>query len=434
MPRPAGTVAQRRRAVCAAVICAILEFFDFVCYAFFAVQIGHAFFPATEPNVSLLMAVAVFGMGFIARPVGSVVIGHYADRVGRRPALLLSATLMTAGTLGLALTPGYAAIGLAAPLLVIAWRLLQGFALGGEMGPSIAFLLEIAPPGRRASYVAWQIAGQGIATVLAGLLGFVLSACLAPSDMAEWGWRVPFAIGALLVPVALYLRATMPETLHLPATPAAPVERRRALWRDKSVLLGVGVIAGGTVSTYVGTYMTTYATTVLKFPPSAGIGVTLAVGLATVAGALAGGRLADRIGRWPLMFWPRLLTAVLCVPAFMLLASSPNMATLLGVAAGLAFLTAANGSGVLTAICELFPPERRAMALALVYSVGVSLFGGSTQLLVTWLVRETGNQIAPAWYVAAVSAVAVLVTVCLPETRAAPVPAAQPGAARQAVL
>lgn len=415
LPRPA----RRRRAVAAAIACNVLEFFDFILYAFFAVQIGLTFFPAARAHVSLLMSVAVFGIGFVARPVGSLLIGHYADRKGRRPALLLTAMLMTVSTLGLALTPGYAAVGLAAPLLVVFWRLLQGFALGGEIGPSTAFLLEIAPAGRRASYVAWQIASQGVAAVLAGALGLGLSLLLGPADMAAWGWRVPFAVGALLVPVALYLRITMPETLAGTRQQVLAPEPGLPLWRDKAVGLGVAVIAGGTVSTYVGSYMTTYAATVLKLAPAAGIAATVAVGLATIAGALTGGRLADRYGRWPLMFWPRLITMLLCVPAFMLLTARPGLPTLLGVSAVLAFLTAANGSGILTTICELFPPHRRAVALAIVYSAGVALFGGTTQFLVAWMGRQPGSELAPAWYVAAVSAVALIATVFLPETASA---------------
>jgi len=411
---------ERQRAIAAVVTCNALEVFDFVTYAFFAVQIARAFFPTTQPQAGLLLSVAVFGVGFIARPLGSVVIGYYADRAGRKPALLLTAMLMTIGTLGLALTPSYAAIGFAAPMLVVACRLVQGFALGGEIGPSTAFLLEIAPDERRASYVSLQFASQGVATVLAGAIGAALSAALGAQAMAAWGWRVPFALGALMVPVALYLRMAMPETL---AAAPAPGPARAATpttpWRPAYLALGICVVAGGTVATYVGNYMATYSTTVLRLPTTAGLLATMAVGLATIAGALAGGRLADSVGRWPPMFWLRLAVAVATVPAFLLLLRSPDVSTLLAVSAVLAFLNTASGSGALTALCELFPPQRRATALAIVYSVGVSLFGGSTQFVVTWLIGTTGDPVAPAWYVMAANCVAVLATMFLPETRPA---------------
>lgn len=399
----------------AAVVCNGLEFFDFVAYAFFAPTIARVFFPAAAPGLALLLSVAVFGVGFVARPVGGIVLGRYADRAGRRPALLLTTALMTFGTLGMVCTPGYAAIGLWAPALVTACRLVQGFALGGETGPSTAFLLEIAPAGRRAAYVALQVASQGLASVLAGGLGYALSLALGAQQMADWGWRVPFACSVLLIPVALFLRRRMPETLARPA--AARTHAPPALPRSRAVLLGVLVIAGGTVSTYVSSYMATYGTVVLHLPPADGLQAALVVGLATVAGAVIGGSLADRWGRWPLMFWPRLVTAGICMPAFAWLASHPDARTLQLISAMLAFLTALTAGGVLTTICELFSSGQRAAALALIYSVGVSLFGGSVQFVVTWLIGVTGSPLAPAWCIAAASGVAVVATLLLPETR-----------------
>ncbi len=411
-----------RATLFAAVVCNGLEFFDFVAYAFFAQTIGEVFFPVSEPGLSLLLSVGVFGVGFIARPVGGIVLGRYADRRGRRPALLLSAVLMTLGTLGLVFTPGYASIGLLAPVLVTLFRLVQGFALGGETGPSTAFLLESAPPGARAARVALQVASQGAASVLAGGLGLVLALALDAGQMADWGWRVPFAASVLLVPVALFLRYRMPETLREHPSGAAPSPRFPF---DRNVLLGILIIAGGTVSTYVGSYMATYGTVVLGLAPADGLQAAIATGLTTVAGAVLGGRLADRFGRWPLMFWPRLATAVVCIPAFAWLAAHPDPWTLRLISAGLAFLTAVTAGGVLTTICELFPPASRAGALALVYSVGVSVFGGSVQFIVTWLIGVTGSPLAPAWCIAGASGLAVAATLLLPETgprasRAAP--------------
>lgn len=417
----AGGVGIRARstskALAAAVACNSLEFFDFVAYAYFAMQIGRTFFAATSAELSLLLSVAVFGVGFVARPLGSIIVGIYADRVGRRPALLLTAALMTIGTMGLVVTPGYAAVGVVAPVVIVLCRLIQGFALGGEIGPSTAFLLELATPGRRASLVSLQLVSQGLAAILAGAIALCLSVWLDATSMAEWGWRIPFAFGALLVPVAFYLRSAMPETLHKSVIQG---EAAKSAWPEKTglcVLQCILVIAGGTVSTYVGTYMATYATTVLKFPPTAALQATVAIGVATVAGAVFGGLLADRFGRWPVMFWPRLAAALLTVPAFIFLNLHPTIQSLLVVSGVLAFLTAMNGSGALTTICELFPARCRATAMAIVYSLGVSMFGGSTQFVVTWLSNLTSRPLTPAWYVVGASAAAVVATLFLPETK-----------------
>lgn len=415
---PADAGASRSRsAVFAAVICNGLEFFDFVAYAFFAKAIGQAFFPSAQAHLQLLLSVGVFGVGFIARPVGAIILGRYADRAGRRRALLLSAVLMTLGTLGFVLTPGYASIGLSAPLLIIACRLVQGFALGGETGAATAFLLEIAPLRHRAAYVSLQIASQGAAAALAAALGLGLSGLLTPGQMLAWGWRVPFVVSTLLIPIILFLRLHMPETLQATAGGQAPAPSGRLRWRSRPVLLGILIIAAGTVSTHIGNYMTTYGAVVLHLPPADGLQASIVVGLTTFVGAAIGGYLADRFGRWPVMFWPRFITACVCIPAFAWLVAHPDAGTLRAISALLALLTAVSAGGVLTTICEMFPAERRAGALALIYSVGVSVFGGTVQLVVTWLMGVTGSPMVPAWYIAAASGVALIATLMLPETK-----------------
>jgi MFS family permease len=414
---PSATGRVPTSVVAATVAGNALEFYDFVTYAFFAVYIGKTFFPASTPLGSLLLSVAVFGVGFFARPVGGVLIGAFADRAGRRPAMLLTIALITLGTLGLALTPSYESIGLAAPIIVVVCRLVQGLALGGEVGPSSAFLIESAPQGKRGLYASWQLASQGAAGLVAGLIGLYLTLSLSPVEMQAWGWRVPFAVGLLLVPLAIYLRHNMPETLHARPPVAANVGMSGLARRKGIIGLAVLVIIGGTVSTYLGSYMTTYALTTLKLPPSIAMGATIAIGATTLIFSLVGGWLCDKFGRRPTMFWPRLAAAILTVPAFMLLLGEPSPVMLFAVSAFLAALTAVSGAASLVAIPELLPRGIRATGMSIAYAVGVSLFGGTTQFVVTWLMGATGNPAAPAWYVAAASVITAAAMWVMPESR-----------------
>ncbi len=414
--RPSATGVPKR-VVAATVAGNALEFYDFVTYAFFAVYIGKTFFPASTPLGSLLLSVAVFGVGFFARPVGGVLIGAFADRAGRRPAMLITIALITLGTLGLAMTPSYDSIGLAAPVIVVLCRLIQGLALGGEVGPSSAFLIESAPPAQRGLYASWQLASQGAAGLVAGAMGLALTHSLSPAEMLAWGWRVPFLFGLLLVPLALYLRHAMPETLH-----AAPVQATNSgmvgLKRKRGLIgLAVLVVIGGTVSTYVGNFMTTYAITTLKMSPVLAMGATVVGGFSTLVFSLLGGWLCDRYGRKPTMFWPRVAAAVLTVPAFMWLVANPTATTLFVVSGFLAALTAVSGAASLVAIPELLPRGIRATGMSIAYAIGVSLFGGTTQLVITWLMGVTGNPAAPAWYVAGASVITALAMLAMPESR-----------------
>jgi len=393
-----------------------LEFFDFITYAFFAVYIGQAFFPARTPFMSLLLSVGVFGVGFVFRPLGGVLIGAYADRAGRRPAMLLTITLITVGTMGLALTPSYAAIGIAAPLIVVFCRLVQGLALGGEVGPATSFLIEVAPPGKRGLYSSWQSASQGIAALVAGALGLTLSLLLSPADLAAWGWRLPFLFCLALIPLAFFLRRAMPETLERGPAGADP-QRARLVAHARLVVLAVLLILGGTVSTYVGTYMTTYAITTLKFPASTALAVTVVLGSANLIFALTGGWLSDRYGRRPIMLIPRILVAVVIWPLFWLLNAFPSAATLFLATAVLAGLSAVSAAASLVVLPELLPRSVRAAGLSISYAVGVSLFGGTTQFIITYLIGVTGDPTSPAWYVIITSVITVCAMLALPESR-----------------
>ncbi|MBK6616676.1 MFS transporter [Ottowia sp.] len=391
------------------------EFFDFVTYAFFAVYIGKAFFPASTPMASLLLSVGVFGVGFVSRPLGSILIGAYADSAGRRPAMLLTLSLITVGTLGLALTPSFESIGLWAPISIVVCRLVQGLALGGEVGPSSALLLELAPEGKAGLMGSWQIASQGLATLVAGLFGVSIVSMLSPAEVQAWGWRVPFLFGALVLPIALFLRRNVPETLG--ASTYTPKERfARLVVEKRTIVLATLVVMGGTIATYVGNYMTTFAITTLKLPALTAMTATVIVGLVTLVFGLLGGFLADRLGRKPVMIWGRLAGAVLTVPAFYALVANPSGPALFAVTGLLSALTAMSSAASLVLIMELLPRSSRSTGLSIAYALGVSVFGGSTQFIVVWLIGVTGHAEAPAWYVAATGLITVMAMLALPES------------------
>lgn len=416
-------VASRRQPVSRSIVTATvagnaMEFYDFTTYAFFAVYIGKTFFPAGNDFVSLLMSVAVFGVGFFTRPLGGILIGAFADRVGRKPAMLLTIALITTGTLGLAATPSYESIGIAAPIIVVFCRLIQGLALGGEVGPSTAYLLEIAPPGRRGLYGSWQLASQGVSSLAAGIVGVSLTLSLSPEQMLAWGWRLPFLLGLLLIPIAIFLRRRMPETLEQDTAGAGAtgVAKPSIKHHIRPIVMAVLMVLGTTVSTYAAIYMTTYAMTTLKLSPVIGMTSTVIFGLATWGGSLLGGWLSDRYGRKPVMLWPRVALLLLTYPAFLLLIQYTNFFTLACVTTLLASLTAISGAASLVLIPEQFPSHVRALGMSIAYAVGVTLFGGTAQFVIAWLIGATGNPAAPAFYVVATSVITLVAILKAPET------------------
>ncbi|HYM41745.1 MAG TPA: MFS transporter [Steroidobacteraceae bacterium] len=410
------------RDVVAVVIGNGLEFYNFIAYAFFALQISHTFFPASTPATSLLLALATFGAGFLMRPLGAAVLGRLADRAGRRPAMLVSFTLMGIGMVGLALTPSYRSIGIAAPLLVIGWRLLQGFSVGGEVGPSLAYLVEAAPPGRRGLYSSFQPMTADAAACCAGLIGVALSSLLTPQSLDAFGWRIAFLLGAAIVPVGLSLRQALPETLadaDPPSTPAAP-----ASGYGRVAVLGFGMLASGTVIGYVQDYFTTYAADTLGMSPQLAFAATMVSAFSMMCCDPLGGWLSDRLGRRPVMIVSTALLAGCTYPVFAAIVHFHSAAVLYGGCVLLGIFTGLNQGPVVAALAESLPRRVRAGTLSLVYALAIAVFGGTTQFAVKWLLRESGNALAPGWYMLAAALVGLASMSLLRES--APVRVAAP--------
>jgi len=405
------------RQVAAAVIGNGLEFYDFTTYAFFAVQIGDTFFPNPSPFISLMLALVTFGAGFILRPIGSIVIGRYADRRGRRPAMLFSFTLMGAAILGLALTPSYAKIGVAAPVLVVLWRLMQGFALGGEVGPTTAYLVEAAPPAKRGIYGAWQSGSQNVAAIAGGLVGVTLAQFAGPGGLEAWGWRAAFLLGALALPFGLVLRRNLPETLgRVEAPSVVHPERPTILAHGRIIALGVALILGGTVTTYAFNFMTTYARAHLHMSAGGSLGATLVNGAFGLAGVLIGGALSDRFGRRPLMIWPRVVLLAISAPAYILMVRNHDVATLFIATAFLALVSNMTQAAVIVAITESLRKEVRGVVMGAIYATSVAVFGGTTQPAIEWLIHVTGDPLVPAWYVMGATVIALAASLMMKES------------------
>ena len=395
-----------------------LEFYDFIVYTTFAVQIGNAFFPGQSEFVKLLQALIALGVGFVSRPIGAIVIGRLGDRYGRRPAMLLTFGLMGVGIVGLTLTPSFAAIGYAAPVLVVIFRLIQGFALGGEVGPTTAFLIEAAGPHERGLFGSWQGASQGLASLAGALVGIAVIGALGGAALEAWGWRLAIGLGAVILPVGYVLRQRLIETAHHIEVPSAVQPTRPDILSHARVLaLGVGLIMSATIATYVFSFLTPYATTFLHMGAGVSLGVTVVTGAAIFAGSLAGGWLSDKVGRRALMFWPRLAVIVLAVPGFQLIIWRRDGLTLFAVAGLLAFMNSASSSPAITALTESVRKEVRSVAVAATYSIAVAVFGGSTQPIVAWIIHVTGNNLlVPAYYMAAASVVALIAGLMMRES------------------
>jgi MFS family permease len=421
---------QIRIAVGAVAVGNALEVYDFIIFGYFALQIGAAFFPSHSTYASLMGSLATFAVGFVGRPFGAHWLGRHADRHGRKPALMWTMVMMGIGIAGVSLTPGYATIGVAAPLIVVAARLLQGVAMGGEIGISTSYLMEMAGDSQRGRVTSMQAMSQAVSNIGATLIGFVISLLVGPTALGAWGWRVALALGLLILPLALVMRRGMPEThgAHAPVAEhrsgTATIDLARPNSPLRAIVAGAVLFGAGTIGNYCSTYTATFAQATLHLSPTVGFAASLASASGALAGACIGGWACDRFGRRPTMLIPYLVSLVLPIPLFAWIIAVPGLVSLATSACLISVFTSLGIAGVFVTIAESLPKNQRAHRMALIYAVPIAVFGGSTQLFLTWLLHVTGTPMAVAWLRTAAIAISLVAIVLLRET--APMPAPQP--------
>jgi len=409
-----------RRATVACALGNALEMYDFTIYSFFAVVIAKNFFPAQSPVASLLMSLTAFGVGFLMRPVGAMVIGRLADRKGRKAALTLTILLMTLGTALIAFAPSYQQAGVYGTVMLVIGRLTQGFSAGGEIGTASVLLMESTTPRSRCASVSWQAASQGYAALVGAGIGLLLSSILSTPDLEDWGWRVPFLIGLLIGPVGLYIRRCMPETLEQPAPKRGPAVAKPD-WRSvidlRNTLLATGLMASATIGMYLFIfYMPSYLITTLHYPQRSAMAIACVAAACLAVISPIAGRYADRHRlRKKLLVWTVALPVISAWPAFWLLSHTTDLYAAMLIVA-LLVLPGCVGSGAFFAmIMEGFAKPQRALGTSVSYSFGVTLFGGFSPLIATWLTSALNDPLAPAFYLLAGGAISLVCLKLFPE-------------------
>jgi len=401
-----GQQSSLRRVVIAAVIGNVLEWFDFVVYGFLAVTISQVFFPAGNSTVSLLVTFGAFGLAYLVRPLGAILIGSYTDRHGRRAGLTLSIALMTLGTTLMALTPSYAAIGITAPIFITLARLLQGLSVGGEFGTSVAFLSEHGS-SRRGFAASWQFSIAGIITALASLFGIALTTLLTHDQLLSWGWRLPYIFGMLVGPAGFYIRWKLSETqefLEAEQPESMPIKELLTKY-PMPVLLSLGAAIISNSSFYILAYIPTYGQRTLHLPAYTAFTATLIGGIVLAIGCPIFGHWSDKMS-----FRPRIMVVTAWLffltswPAFFLMSAWPTLTACI-IAVSWLQLLKAGYSGVLPSVLgEQFPVAVRAIGVSLSFSTAVTIFGGFAPLIATWLIATTGDPLSPSYYLVVTAA------------------------------
>ena len=401
------------RVIAAASIGNALEWFDLLIYGYFAVTLSRLFFPADDDFVALMLTFGTFAVAYLVRPVGAIFIGAYADRHGRKAALMLSILLMMVGTAVMTVVPTYASIGVAAPIAVLAARLLQGFSVGGEFGSSTAFMVEHSAT-RKGFLASWQWSSQGVAAMLASGFGVLLFGTLSQDKLQAWGWRLPFAFGLLIGPIGLYIRSHLEEAPEFASVQASRTPLRDLIGQQWGrTLLSIGAVILSTSSNYVILYMPTYGIKELGLPQSVGFTATLMGAIVLTVVSPLVGHWSDKVGRTWIMIAVSMLFAVSAYPTFVELVEYPSLTTIVLIVGWMSLLKAGY-SGVLPALMsEIFPTQTRASGLSLSYNIGVPLFGGAAPLYITALIDLTGSSLVPSYYLIATAllSLAVLLTI-----------------------
>jgi MHS family proline/betaine transporter-like MFS transporter len=410
--RARGT-ATATKLIVAASLGNALEFYEILVYGYFAVVISKVFFPIGNETVSLLVTYGTFGISFLARPVGAIFFGHYGDRQGRKNALTLSIVLMTIGTALMTVMPSYDAFGLAAPVLVVIARLVQGFSVGGEFASSTAFLVEHRPD-RAGFFASWQWSSQGLAALAATGLGVLLTTNMSAADLQAWGWRIPFGLGLLLGPIGYYIRNNLEETPAFVESGAARAPLRE-LFVDQwdRLLLTVGVVAASTSSQYILVYMPTYAIRELHLPSS--LGFTAAVIAAALQAVVVPfvGMFVDRVGQTRVMMASAALFVLTAYPAFWLVAGDRTLPVLIAMVCWISLLKSFFSGALPSLMGKVFPVHTRVSGMALSYNISVPIFGGFAPLAAQSLIELTGSKLAPSYYLMATALLSLAALVVL---------------------
>jgi MFS family permease len=388
-----------------------LEMYDFIIYGYYAKYIADTFFPSDSEFASLMAALVAYGVGFLVRPVGAVVLGAYMDRMGRRKGLILSLGMMAIGTASIAVTPGYAEIGLLAPAIIVAGRIIQGFSSGVEIGGCSVYLAEIATPGNRGFYCAWQSGSQQVAVMLSAVLGVALTSILAPEQMTLWGWRIPILIGCLIIPLVFYLRRSLEETEAFRcSTPVKSTREVFALLSANWQIVGVGVMMSILTTTTFYTitvYTPTFGTQALGLSPVSAMIVTLCAGLSNFFWLPVGGAISDRIGRRPLLFAVPIVALVTAYPVMLWLVAAPSFAKLLTVVLWFSVIFGTYNGAMIPLLAEIMPQKVRTAGFSLAFVTATAIFGGFTPAINTMLIELTGNRAAPALWLSLAAAVSL---------------------------